>query len=269
MLLRDGGLDIFYIDESEDSNVYVVTAVAVPFLRKIDGQWNIVWPNYLEAAKQWRKDIKLAHKVPTTKELHAVKFASGRGRYFHNKWQFPRPKAAAVYRDILNRINFLPDSSIMSAATIRGPQLYGSARLEAALHALFQRMRSQCVSRKVNAIVFFDEGHPEYRKLYRRSQIYLPTGSMFGGWGSTFSRNLPLDMFTKDANEKQSKHCYFTQLADLIAYAAFQKIKHERGLLMEWQIRCAQQTLYDAIPAAVVNSRVTNKAPRDGIVRIF
>ncbi|MFD0936398.1 hypothetical protein [Methylobacterium trifolii] len=67
------------------------------------------------------------------------------------------------------------------------------------MYKLFQRMRTQCERRNVNAIVFFDEGHPEYRKIYRQSQVYPATGSSIGAWKSGKStQNLPLDMFFKD-----------------------------------------------------------------------
>lgn len=33
MLLKKNGIDIFYIDESHDRHVFVVTAVCIPFLR--------------------------------------------------------------------------------------------------------------------------------------------------------------------------------------------------------------------------------------------
>src|SRR5260221_13964268 len=52
MLLRHGGVDIFYIDESNDGQFYVLTAVAVPFMRLINSVWTIVWPDHLEAAKR-------------------------------------------------------------------------------------------------------------------------------------------------------------------------------------------------------------------------
>jgi hypothetical protein len=86
MLLRSGGLDIFYIDESNDSHIYVVAAVAVPFLRESAGIWNIVWPDYLQAAKEWRRRIRDALDIPVSKELHGVKLASGRGRYVRGKF---------------------------------------------------------------------------------------------------------------------------------------------------------------------------------------
>jgi hypothetical protein len=82
MLLCHGGVDIFYVDESNDGQFYVLTAVAVPFLRRLNGVWTIVWADHLEAAKRWRRQVRLALDIPAAKELHGVKLASGRG-YYH------------------------------------------------------------------------------------------------------------------------------------------------------------------------------------------
>src|ERR1700693_3009004 len=99
MNLRGGGIDIFYIDESNDAQIYVVTAVAIPFLRASKGLWQIVWPDYLEAAKGWRRKCRKQLGVPASKELHGLKLASGRGQYDRGKYRFSKPKAGAVYRD--------------------------------------------------------------------------------------------------------------------------------------------------------------------------
>lgn len=265
MRLSKNGIDIFYIDESHDRNVYVVTCVAIPFLRPQSESWHIVWPDYLEKAKSWRKHIKDDLHIPTSKELHAVNLAAGRGQYYKGKYNFPKPKASGVYRKILNELTWLPEACLMSSAVTRGHSLYGNVRLEAAAYALFQRMRTRCARTHVNAITFFDQGHPEYRRLYRRAQVHLPTGSIFG---RSQSRNLPLSMFTKDANEKDSKHCYFTQVADLVAYAAFLKVKSEQGQLKDWQKQYRWDNVYDEIPRSALNSKATGKAPKDAIVRM-
>lgn len=268
MRLKDGGIDIFYIDESHDNRLYVVTAVAVPFLRNIGNVWTLTWKAHFDQARQWRRNVKATFGIPTTKELHGVKLASGRGNYHKGKYNFSRPRAGAVYRGILSMANFLPDASVLSCSARRPSYVYGSERLEAALYALFQRIRRQCITRDVNAIVFFDQGHPEYRKLYRKAQVYLPTGSQLGGWPSGQTKNLPLDMFTKDANEKNSKHCFFTQFADLVAYAAFLKIKSENAALQPWQQQCSLGNLYDFLPRALLNRRASAVTPQDAIVRL-
>lgn len=254
-------MDVFYIDESHDRHVYVVTAVAVPFLRNVDGVWTFVWPSYLAKAQEWRKGIAKDLKIPTSKELHGVKLMGERGNYIYGTRQLKRFDAGAVYQGILSGVDFLPDDSIITVVGTRGPQMYGHDRLERVMYGLFQRMRSQCRNRGVNAMLFFDRGHPEYRQLYRRATKNLLTGSRYGGM-----RNLPLDQFIEDGNEKTAKFCHWTQIADLVAYAAFQKIRFERKEL-EWpQIEIGLQNLYNSLPVAVRNSKASGDT--DDIVRL-
>ncbi len=267
MILKPNGIDVFYIDESYDKNIFVATAISVPFLRNVEGQWTIVWKNQFDAARQFRRDAKEQVKIPVDRELHGVKLASGRGNFNRGKYNFSKAQGAGVYRKILRNISFLPEASIMSACAQKheggGSMLYGNHRIEAAMLALFQRMRTKCHYDGVNAMTYFDGEIPEYRKLYRKAQVYLPTGSKYGDT----ARNVPMDMFVKDANMKNSKHCWFTQTADLVSYAAFLKIKSERGELTDWQRKYDLGTLYDEIPAHLRNLKVSS-SPRDGIVRL-
>jgi hypothetical protein len=262
MLLRPGGIDVFYIDESHDKTLYAVTAVAVPFIRPIEGVWNIVWPDYLAAAKEWRRRIADDHKIPTRKELHGWKLVSGRGNYLYGSRQLKPAACAPVYQGILSKLDWLPEASIITVAGRRGRAMYGHARLERVMHALFQRMRRQAEKREVNAMVFFDQGHPEYRSLYRRAMVNLPTGSRYGP-----ARNLPLDAFIKDGNEKNSKHCLFTQAADVVAYAALSKFRHELGLLDPDQEANALHTIFDGLPEQFRNLAASGRGG-DGIVRL-
>lgn len=264
MILRPGGMDIFYIDESHDSTLYAVTALAVPFLRTTADVWNIVWPDHLQAAQTWRRRIASELHIPLNKELHGTKLISGRGNFLYGNRQFKRPDAVDAYRKILEWINYIPDASIITVVGRRGPQMFGQERLQRSMYALFQRMRKQCIARQVNAMTFFDQGHPEYRKLYRRARVNLPTGSMF----DMVTVNMPLDMFVKDANEKASHDCLFTQTADLVAYSALAKVRYERGLISEDQEELKLHTLYESIPKHILNARATFVAPRDAIVRL-
>ena len=225
-----------------------------------DGIWQISWPSFLEAAKGWRRSVADELKIPTAKELHAWKLVSGRGNYLYGTRQLKKENALVTYRRILQLAAFVPPESVITVVGSRGPQMYGHERLERVMYALFQRMRRQCVGRNCNAMTFFDQGHAEYRKLYRKAAVHLPTGSRFGA-----ARNLPLDMFVKDGNEKNSKHCLFTQLADLISYAALSKVRFETGVMEQSQQDIGLQYLYDGVPAAMKNLKAGGS---DGIVRI-
>ena len=261
MILRPGGMDLFYIDESHDTKLFAVTAVTIPFLRNVRGMWHIVWPDHLAAAKDWRRTISEQVKIPIKKELHGTKLASGRGNYLYGGRNFSKEQSLDAYCKVLRLISHLEDASVITAVGERGHGLYGEERLTRVMTALFQRMRMQCVSRRVNAMVFFDQGHPEYRALYRKSKVQLTTGSQFGS-----ARNLPLDMFVKDGNEKSSAHCLFTQTADLIAFAAFSKARNERGMFTDERSLRALSQLYDQVPQRVVNQKASPQ--RDGIVRL-
>ena len=260
MRLQLGGIDIFYIDESNDGTTYVVTSVAVPFLRMSEGIWQIVWNDYFEEAQQWRQRIKNEHKIPVRKEMHGSRLAKRRGNFKYGQRQFTTEEAVAAYGFALSQLSFLPDASIMSVSGQRGRTLYGKERLLRVMHALFQRMRLQCMARKVNALTFFDEGHPEYRALYRQAQVFLPTGNR---QGETINR--PLDMFVKDGNMKDSKFCHFTQIADLVSYVVLHKMRVERPQADSAMPEIA--ALHHLIPQRVLNTKVANR-PADGIKRL-
>jgi len=268
MKLAPGGIDVFYVDESGDQDVFVMTAVAIPFLRPDHEGWALVWEEHFAKVRDWRRRTSTAHGIPVRKELHGNSLASGRGRYRLGKHQLQRAKAVPAYRSILGDLDFLQDTAIITVVGNRQSKLYGHTKLEAVLFALLQRMRRACEAAKRQGLVFFDEGHGEYRKLYRKARKYLPTGSSSGRWNTgQSSRNLPLDNFTKDANFKDSRHSFFIQVADLLAYAAFLKIKGERGSLAGWQAALSAGDLYDAVPIRVLNTRASTKGPQ-GIVRL-
>lgn len=268
MILPAGGMDVCYIDESVDPHLYVMSAVTVPFLRQVDGTWTIVWEDQFQKVREWRRLLRSAHGIPATKELHGSKMLSGRGRYLRGEHQLNPTAAASAYRFALSELGFLPEAGIITVIGRPGRALYGHSRLEAVLVALLQRMRTAAEASRRVGMVFFDEGHGEYRKLYRKARAYLPTGSSRGDWGGgQLTRNLPLTNFTKDANFKESHHCYFTQLADLVSYAALLKFRGERGALTPKQQRQHAQDLYTAIPVRALNTRAS-RTDALGIVRL-
>jgi hypothetical protein len=143
--------------------------------------------------------------------------------------------------------------------------LMGHKGIFACLFGLFQRIRNQC-GEDVNGMVFFDEGHDSYIRLYRMAQKYLPTGSQFGGWrDGRLTKNLPLSMFPKDGNIKSSRLSYFVQIADLVSYVVRLKLEQERGQLSAKRVDRGHHLLYNSIPRAKLNIAATMKR-RDAIV---
>ena len=270
MKLLPGGIDVWYVDESTDCDIFAMTAIAVPFLRLVEGTWTVVWDDQFANMREWRRELRRQHHIPTRKELKASKLVGGRGRYLRGEHQLRPTLAVDAYRWALSQLGFLQPASIISVAAHRASTMYGHSRLQAALIALLQRMRTATERTQRTGIVFFDEGHGEYRTIYRKARVYLPTGSALGAWaGGLQTRSLPLNNFTKDANIKQSEHCFFTQLADLLSFAVLAKRRAELGLLSPAHKTLGVDTLYGAIPASVLNLQAAAaRDPARGIVRV-
>ena len=268
MELRDGGVDVFYIDESERFPLSFTAVVRVPFLRSVDGSWRFVWSEFLDQAIDWRRALSERHRIRFREELHGYKILLCKGQYLRS-WRNLSPEAAVdLYRDALSELNFLPPASIMTTFATEETELTGYTGMMACLTGLFQRLVSQCNFDDVNGMAFFDEGHEEYIRHFRRSQKYLPTGSIVGAWpGGEATRNLPLSMFIKDGNFKKSHLSLFLQIADLVVYAARIKQEHERGRLTQKRVRRNHHTVYDAIPQDVLNLAAPRRR-NDAIVPI-
>lgn len=257
------GADVWYVDESGDEDLLAVSTFSIPLLRKKGTEWHITWDAEFEKIRTLRRWLRDVHGVPIRKELHAVKLVSGRGRYGRRQ-QLSRASGAALYKRILSQLSFLPESSIITVVGRRRATLYGHTALNALSYALFQRM--QRASLRKNGMTFFDEGHGEYLKIYRKARVFLPTGSSRGGWESgALSENKPMTSFFKDANFKRSQHSWYIQIADLVAYAAFLKAKARIGSLTAWQQALGLGAAYDIIPSASLNQRASSTDPQ-GIV---
>lgn len=265
MDLAPNGIDIFYIDESERHPLSVASSVCVPFLRPKDKSWEFVWDKFNSSAEAWRRALSKKHSVRFREELHGYKILKHQGLY-HKDWRNLSPtEATGLYQDALAELAWLPNGAIMSAFATDASSLMGHSGIDACMFSLFQRIRNDCNHRNVNGMIFFDEGHTSYLRLYRMAQKYLPTGSMWGGWGSTRTRNLPLSMFPKDANIKNSGLSYFMQVADLVSYAARLKLERERNSLAAKRVNRGHHLVYDSIPKAHLNTAATMKR-KDAIV---
>ena len=179
--LPDCGLHTFSADESDDKSTYIISCVAIPTLGATAGGVPVEWNDFYNHAKEWRKLLREQYGIPINKELKGSKLATGRNNYDRGRNRLFGPRALEAYRFALDQLDFLPSASVFSVTCQRDYRLYGHTRLEAVLYAMFQRIQRKCVSDKIAGLLFFDEGHGEYRKLYRRACVHLPTGSSQGG----------------------------------------------------------------------------------------
>jgi hypothetical protein len=266
--LPDCGLVTFYADESDDKKTCVISTVAVPTLGATAGGVPIEWDACFEKAKVWRAGLRDKFGIPVLKELKGSKLATGRNSYQPRRQRLYGERAVEAYAYALSSLDFLPSRSIFSVTCERDYKLYGHTRLEAALYATFQRIQVKCDKERMAALLFFDEGHGEYRRLFRKAKKYLPTGSSQGSWADgASSKNLPLLNVLEDANFKDSKQSLFIQIADLVAYATLQKLRSEHGRLSERESALWLHALHDQIPRRVLNTHV-ERGGTDGIKRL-
>jgi hypothetical protein len=63
-LIPDGGVDIFYVDESAGSGVFAMASLRIPMIRaEKSGQAKMVWPEYYEKATSWRRSLSKVHNI--------------------------------------------------------------------------------------------------------------------------------------------------------------------------------------------------------------
>lgn len=258
-----------YADESDDKKRFVIACIAVPTL-SLDDDYSLCddWRRYYDSSKKWRKLLKSNFNIPVSKELKGSKLATGRNRYDGGIKPIYGNRAFDAYKFALNNLDFLPDTTVFSVSASSSYSLYGYKKLEASLYAVFQRLQTQASKSESLYQLFFDEGHNEYRRLYRKACVHLPTGSRHGSWETgSRSKNMPLKQTIKDANFKDSKYSHFVQIADLIAYATLLKSRSERGELSEKESRLGFGNIHDEIPRNVLNTYVSSGGT-DGIKRL-
>lgn len=261
MQLLPGGADLFYVDESGYREIFTISAIRIPFIRYVDRQTTFVWSDYLRSAQTWRRDLSTNHRVRFRKEIHGTDVLQCHGLYHKAGRNLTPEEAVNFYRDALTSLEgFGINDMAFTVFARQASRLARQTGVHAGIMGLFQRMRSYCHQNNRNGMIFFDGGHEkDYTKLYRQAAVYLPSGRD--------GNNLPIDMFFKDANFKSSDLSYFVQIADLVTHSANLKLRHEQNLLQAKRVRRAHHTLYDSIPANVVNTNVTTRRA-DGIAPI-
>jgi hypothetical protein len=149
--LREGGIDIFYLDESARHPNFFVTGVRVPFLRKLSGNWTFVWEETHDAADKWRRALSRKHHIKFRNELHAHEILGRKGLLHRDNRNLSVDEAYGLYRDALESLAFLQTTSILTVSASTNSQIAGSRGMEACLHAMFQRIGKQVDADNVTA----------------------------------------------------------------------------------------------------------------------
>ena len=234
-----------YIDESKfDNKFYVYSAVVAE---------SDAWNEAFLATKEMRYSLKNNYGIYIKKELHAWKFAAGKGQIANHP--IDKKSRAAIYCEILS---FIAKSGFFRVlSSVNTNELYAFERL-------INRINRTADAQKTNAILICDEGQEAvFTRRIRRMRVFNGIPSNQGAWNTgEMAKNIPTRFIIEDPFFKESSSSYFVQLADFVAYAL---------LRMELPIPSRTELGYDKMYEILEPCVVKAAAPRDpkglGIIR--
>lgn len=202
-------MHLVYIDDSQDqqARLYTFAALAVPAER---------WRATFSEIRQFRRLIRDSDGIFVTKELHAWKFVSGRGRVAPRI--VTKGRRCSIFREALAVLARQQDT-LSSFNSVLHRQDWAFERLLNRINRTMQAWGS-------HAMLICDEGkEAEYTRLVRRMGVYNPIPSAYGVWrdSGAMTRNIPVEYIVEDPFFKKSDRSYFIQMADFCAYALLRR----------------------------------------------
>lgn len=201
---------LIYIDDSGSDqtgiNVFGWVELAVE-------DWNAVLREWLD----WRHELYSSVGIPADYELHATKLAGGRGRPTGTSWDEVKSYRIAVVTDALRVLTGLP-GLCTGAAFQRTPPGVKHHTSKADTYArLVRYLDARLTSAAETGMIVMDgEGtEPSYRVAHR--DLKLATRSLI-----------------EDPLFQHSHHSQWVQMADLVAYAAYQRLARIKAKAHMW-----------------------------------
>lgn len=191
-----------YFDESKENNSFCVYSALI-----VD---TAHWNDAFGAVKELRRQLKRDYGIYIGKELHAWKFAAGKGRISDRV--INKRDRAIIFRNILRFIATSGYFRIISSVNTN--EFYAFDRI-------MNRINRAAEADEKHALMIFDEGQEaQFTKRIRRMRVHNHIPSRLGAWGDgEATRNITVDRIIEDPVFKQSHNSYFIQLVDFCAYA--------------------------------------------------
>jgi hypothetical protein len=198
-------MHLVYIDDSKGDRLACFSAIAIP-----DDSWHSALAHITEA----RQQLKSCYGLFVRKELHAVDFVSGHGRYSDRF--LPKAARADIFKFILSCVALLPGARLFNAAV-------PIAEEERGFNWLLNRVNTNMERSGSHAVVISDEGKNYDAMLRRMRRVnYIP--SRYGHWpGHGASKNFPVTRILEDIVYRDSTRSYFVQLADFCGWALLRR----------------------------------------------
>jgi hypothetical protein len=234
-----------YIDESKDDNRFYVYSAVIT-----NGE---TWQETFATLKAFRRELRADHGIFMAQELHAWKFAAGKGQIADRP--IYRPERAEIFRKVLR---FISNSRRFAvASSCNTVEQYAFERL-------INRINRTARAKGQNVLLVFDEGQQvEITRRIRRLRVHNPIPSNRETWpDGKPTKNIPLSQVVEDPVFKDSAESYFIQLADFCAYAL---LRMERPISTRTEL--GYDTMYEELRP--ISRRFLNAADprRMGIIR--
>lgn len=235
-----------YIDESQDQDLYIYSALLVPF-----SSWNDVFGRVLSH----RRALKKTDGLFVRYEWHAQEFVSGRGRIADRI--VGKHRRCQIYLRTLELMAELPRTRLINALGPKKKRIWIFERLLNRINRFLQ-------SEQAYGTLVCDAGNEiEQTRILRRLRAYNPIPSHYGGWGPTQAshRNLPIDRIIEDPSFRRSHESHFVQLVDFSAHALLQR---ERPIPSK--MKYGLHKAFDRLQPILVQE--ASSGDPDGIIRI-
>lgn len=196
-----------YVDESKENNSFFVYSALI-----VESD---AWNDTFAAVKALRKQLRQSHGIFIDKELHAWKFAAGKGQISDRV--LDKEKRAAIFSDILKFV--AQSGKFRLISSVHTCEFYAFDRL-------INRLNRTAQAKKTNVLLFCDEGQEiVFTKRIRKMRVYNQIPSNRGVWSESglAVKNIPIQNVIEDPIFKKSHMSYFIQLVDFCAYALLRK----------------------------------------------
>lgn len=217
---------LLYADESGDAGLknsptkhLIISGVIIE-----ESNWNAVF----NSTKLFRTLLRKKYKILLKDELHAKDLIYGRGDFFQKN--LTPNERLNVYRESLDHLSTLSDIRILNICCRKHQIKQWKIDLTIFEYTWmifvqrFHRFLEEVYRKTGNyhaGMVICDRGNEVIiQKLMRKMRVYNPIKSKFTG---KFYANPVINRVIDDPIPRSSKHSYFIQFADLVAYCLLKR----------------------------------------------
>lgn len=179
------------------------------------------WREALADILDWRQDLANAYLIPKNYELHAVKFANGRGNPSRDEgWNRRKAHRSKVLAETFERFSswrWLRAGTVYSTTTLRRDHF---AREKSRVYGeLVHRLDAQLSAAGEWGLLVMDGDGTDTSYIAAHRELPIATRSLL-----------------EDPGFQHSSRSQWVQIADLIAYAAYQSVARieEKRFFWEW-----------------------------------